>query len=121
MYFPDWNDPGFWRIPNNYNYVITTTSTSTNTSNAGWWTYENDRYEQKVEVAGCSKEQVEVTYNEKEDRLEVRASAGSRKYSFDLDLPDDLDEDTVTAKVENGLLTLQAKKVASQSRKIVVE
>ena len=93
-----------------------------------------DAYELKVEVPGIAKEDAELHMDGKTLSLKTKAKfqnpAGFRQvaaefehcnYAISIDLPEMANPATLTAKLENGVLTVAIKKRAeSQPQKIEI-
>jgi HSP20 family protein len=76
-------------------------------------------YDVELPVAGFSPEQVSVTLNA--GVLTISGESERRKFTRTLAIPDEIDPESVSAKVEHGMLTLSLRlHPKSQPRKIEV-
>ena len=84
----------------------------------------DDGYEMKLEVnSKATKGNVSIDIENDTMYVKYNYSEGNMttKNEISLTLPDDLDIDTMTAKVSNGVLTISAKKVVENEPEPVVE
>ena len=81
-------------------------------------TWENmvGYYQYTRDMPGISKENLKVEVST-EGRVYMSAQAGTRNYSIDMQLPADVDEDTLSARLVDGVLTLTVQKAPPKSKK----
>jgi len=68
-----------------------------------------------LDLPGVSREDLSISVEGKMVRLETRAEA-ARQYKAAYELPQDIDVDATTAKLENGVLTLTLAKSVPASK-----
>jgi HSP20 family protein len=74
----------------------------------------------EIPVAGFKPGEIDVTV--KEDIVTVSGKSERRAFTRSLQLPDDVDPNSINAKVENGLLTLElGRHPEAQPRKIEIQ
>jgi HSP20 family protein len=90
------------------------------------WGFEYDvvrtenGYEVEVPVPGFKPEDVEVTFQD--DLLSVNAKSERRSFSRSFTVPEDVDPDTIAARVANGMLVLTlTRRPEAQPRRIDVK
>lgn len=74
-------------------------------------------YNIEVEVPGCSEKDVDVEISGRE--LSVKAKVRGRDLYHSYSIPDRVDIDNITAKVEHGLLTIDIPDGPTFSRKLL--
>ena len=96
---------------------------------------ENGEIVVKMDMPGVKKEEInlavtpttiEVSAEHKEKKEEVgkkywKRERSSRSYSQYIELPTEIDPNSVEAKYENGVLTIKAKKSGKNRKKVKVE
>ena len=89
----------------------------------------------KMDMPGINKDEINLAvtpntievsaeHNEKKEEANkkyLRKERTSRSYSQFLELPAEIDPDSVEAKYENGVLTIKAKKSEKNKKKVKVE
>ena len=70
-------------------------------------------YKVELPVDGCKVEDIEITYCD--TVITVTGSTGGCNFSRSLSVPEDVDENSIEANVENGMLTLKIKNKAEDA------
>lgn len=77
-------------------------------------------YNVELPVAGYAPDQIEVTY--KDDAITISGKSARGSFTRQFELPDTIDPEQTTARVEHGLLTITLRHHPEESpRKIKVE
>lgn len=71
---------------------------------------EKDHIRIIAEMPGVEKDDIKIDV--KKDRLEIKASSGERKYVKHIDLPADVDTDTLAVSYKNGVMEIKLIKAA---------
>jgi HSP20 family molecular chaperone IbpA len=80
----------------------------------------DEGYDVEIPVAGFKPGEIDITV--KEDVLTVSGKTERRAFTRALQLPDDIDQSTIEAKVEDGMLSLKLKRrPETQPRKIEIK
>ena len=86
------------------------------------WTQTDDKstYTYTVDMPGVKKADVDITLVD--EAVKVQAKAANREYEFTVNMPDQADHSTLTATLEDGVLTLtvSALEVTHKQTKIKV-
>jgi HSP20 family molecular chaperone IbpA len=77
-------------------------------------------YEVEIPVPGYKAEDVDVTFQD--DVISVSAKSDRRSFSRSFTVPEDVDPDTIAARVSNGMLVLTlSRRPEAQPRRISVK
>lgn len=80
---------------------------------------KDDSFELKVELAGFSKEDIDIEATE--DKLTIKTKPEDRKKTFSVKLFKKIETEAITCKMDNGLLTVDLpKKGMSKPAKIKI-
>jgi len=78
---------------------------------------EKDVYKLDLEMAGVSKKEVKAEVLD--DQVLVSAKTKRRDFTFSSTIPSDADRSSITAKIKDGLLTIELKKAEEAKGHII--
>jgi HSP20 family molecular chaperone IbpA len=85
--------------------------------------YRETDLEINFDVPGLTKEQIEISFDKDSNTVTVKGESKTRKINKSVTLETEVDENTATCKLENGVLTItfkKSKEEINQIRKIPI-
>ena len=84
-----------------------------------WWTEDDSKYFDSIDVPGIPKENLKVAVQN--GFVTVVGSHGDRNYDLVISIPEDADSSNVKASLRDGVLYLEEKKQKSTAKSIEVK
>lgn len=83
------------------------------------WTEEDGKYTTSIPLAGCNKSNVSVTAQD--GTLRISAKTSRKVLTKTIPLPDNADPTSLTAKMEDGMLTITASLIRPTTIEVPIE